>query len=153
MGGRHGEGRTVCVSLYLALDLLPLECMSRWIQLKSIHSSSSSPQAAAAAASRAIKVDDTMAAMEHLVQQVNQLILRPELHDILAILKGARNGFVYGVSESLLIPAARNCRDPRHIYINGKSTAYSLCYCYKEVRFPHALIMSLIFSRAPYVLI
>jgi hypothetical protein len=40
-----------------------------------------------------------MAAMDQLVQTINQIILRPELHDILAILKGARNGFVYGVSE------------------------------------------------------
>lgn len=40
-----------------------------------------------------------MAAMEHLAQQARQLILRPELHDVLAILKGARNGLVYGVSE------------------------------------------------------
>lgn len=56
-----------------------------------------------------------MAAMKHLAQQARQLILRPELHDVLAILKGARNGLVYGV----------------------------------KVRFPHALIMSLIFSRAP----
>lgn len=40
-----------------------------------------------------------MAAMDQLVQQINQLIIRPEYHDILAILKGARNGFVYGVSE------------------------------------------------------
>ena len=48
-----------------------------------------------------------MAAMEHLAQQLNQLILRPELHDILAILKGARNGFVYGVSELWLVISLR----------------------------------------------
>lgn len=53
-----------------------------------------------------------MAAMDHLVQQVNQLILRPELHDILAILKGARNGFVYGVSEWI---HHRTCESPAAI--------------------------------------
>ena len=41
----------------------------------------------------------------------------PRYHDYLAILKGARNGFVYGV----------------------------------KVRFPHALIMAILFGRGEYV--
>jgi peroxisomal membrane protein 4 len=41
----------------------------------------------------------------------------PRLHDYLAIVKGARNGFVYGV----------------------------------KVRFPHALIMAVLFGRGEYV--
>jgi len=44
---------------------------------------------------------------------LNELISRPEYHDYLAILKGARNGLVYGV----------------------------------KIRFPHALIMSILFGR------
>ncbi|KAF9520629.1 hypothetical protein BS47DRAFT_1323708 [Hydnum rufescens UP504] len=44
---------------------------------------------------------------------IEALISRPELHDYLAILKGARNGLVYGV----------------------------------KIRFPHALIMSILFGR------
>jgi peroxisomal membrane protein 4 len=41
----------------------------------------------------------------------------PRYHDYLAILKGARNGFVYGA----------------------------------KVRFPHALIMAILFGRGEYV--
>ncbi|KAF8343802.1 Tim17/Tim22/Tim23/Pmp24 family-domain-containing protein [Cantharellus anzutake] len=48
-----------------------------------------------------------------LLTTINDLILRPEYHDYLSILKGARNGFVYGV----------------------------------KIRFPHALIMSVLFGR------
>jgi len=57
-----------------------------------------------------------MSALAAIEQQLNQLLLNPAYHDILAILKGARNGIVYGV----------------------------------KVRFPHALIMSLIFHRTPW---
>jgi peroxisomal membrane protein 4 len=45
------------------------------------------------------------------------IIDNPRYHDYLAILKGARNGFVYGV----------------------------------KVRFPHALIMAILFGRGEYV--
>jgi hypothetical protein len=45
------------------------------------------------------------------------IIHDPRYHDYLAILKGARNGFVYGV----------------------------------KVRFPHALIMAILFGRGEYV--
>lgn len=44
---------------------------------------------------------------------VEALVANPAYHDYLAILKGARNGFVYGV----------------------------------KVRFPHALVMSILFGR------
>ncbi|TEB26388.1 peroxisomal protein [Coprinellus micaceus] len=44
---------------------------------------------------------------------LNEIIANPAYHDYLAILKGARNGFVYGV----------------------------------KVRFPHALVMSILFGR------
>ena len=44
---------------------------------------------------------------------INDIIVNPVYHDYLAILKGARNGFVYGV----------------------------------KVRFPHALVMSILFGR------
>lgn len=44
---------------------------------------------------------------------INDFITNPAYHDYLAILKGARNGFVYGV----------------------------------KVRFPHALVMSILFGR------
>lgn len=44
---------------------------------------------------------------------INEVISNPAYHDYLAILKGARNGFVYGV----------------------------------KVRFPHALVMSILFGR------
>lgn len=48
---------------------------------------------------------------------LDALLLNPALHDFLAIVKGARNGFVYGV----------------------------------KVRFPHALIMAILFGRGEYV--
>ncbi|KAF9557877.1 peroxisomal protein [Agrocybe pediades] len=47
---------------------------------------------------------------------VNEIITNPAFHDYLAILKGARNGFVYGV----------------------------------KVRFPHALVMSILFGRGDW---
>jgi len=47
---------------------------------------------------------------------IQDIISRPDLHDYLAILKGARNGFVYGV----------------------------------KVRFPHALIMAILFGRGDW---
>ncbi|KAF9459463.1 Tim17/Tim22/Tim23/Pmp24 family-domain-containing protein [Collybia nuda] len=47
---------------------------------------------------------------------LQQIISNPALHDYLAILKGARNGFVYGV----------------------------------KVRFPHALVMSILFGRGDW---
>lgn len=46
-------------------------------------------------------------------QTIADIISNPSYHDYLAILKGARNGFVYGV----------------------------------KVRFPHALVMSILFGR------
>ena len=48
---------------------------------------------------------------------VSAILADPAYHDYLAILKGARNGFVYGV----------------------------------KVRFPHALIMAILFGRGTYV--
>ena len=48
-----------------------------------------------------------------LAPLINDIITNPVYHDYLAILKGARNGFVYGV----------------------------------KVRFPHALVMSILFGR------
>ena len=48
---------------------------------------------------------------------LNEIITNPAYHDYLAILKGARNGFVYGV----------------------------------KIRFPHALLMSILFGRGEYV--
>ncbi|TEB12119.1 peroxisomal protein [Coprinellus micaceus] len=47
---------------------------------------------------------------------LNEIIANPAYHDYLAILKGARNGFVYGV----------------------------------KVRFPHALVMSILFGRGDW---
>ncbi|KAF8887943.1 Tim17/Tim22/Tim23/Pmp24 family-domain-containing protein [Gymnopilus junonius] len=47
---------------------------------------------------------------------INEIITNPVYHDYLAILKGARNGFVYGV----------------------------------KVRFPHALVMSILFGRGDW---
>ena len=49
---------------------------------------------------------------------IHAIISNPQYRDYLAILKGARNGFVYGV----------------------------------KVRFPHALIMAILFGRGEYVL-
>lgn len=49
---------------------------------------------------------------------IGALIQDPKYHDYLAILKGARNGLVYGV----------------------------------KIRFPHALIMSILFGRGECVL-
>jgi peroxisomal membrane protein 4 len=46
-------------------------------------------------------------------ETLQAIITNPDFHDYLAILKGARNGFVYGV----------------------------------KVRFPHALIMAILFGR------
>ena len=51
------------------------------------------------------------------MDQLNRLAADPQLRPYLAILKGARNGFVYGV----------------------------------KVRFPHALIMAILFGRGTYV--
>lgn len=48
-----------------------------------------------------------------MIESIHTLVAKPSLHDYLAILKGARNGFVYGV----------------------------------KVRFPHALIMAILFGR------
>lgn len=50
---------------------------------------------------------------------INDIITNPAYHDYLAILKGARSGFVYGV----------------------------------KVRFPHALVMSILFGRGEFVLV
>ncbi|KAF8640771.1 hypothetical protein AX17_000421 [Amanita inopinata Kibby_2008] len=50
------------------------------------------------------------------LQLINDIIHHPALHDYLAIAKGARNGFVYGV----------------------------------KVRFPHALVMSILFGRGDW---
>lgn len=47
------------------------------------------------------------------MEAINQIILDPRYHDYLGILKGARNGLVYGV----------------------------------KIRFPHALLMSILFGR------
>ncbi|KAF7982087.1 hypothetical protein HWV62_30401 [Athelia sp. TMB] len=51
-----------------------------------------------------------------VVEQLQALVANPAFHDYLAILKGARNGFVYGV----------------------------------KVRFPHALIMAILFGRGDW---
>lgn len=51
-----------------------------------------------------------------LVETLQVIVSDPAFHDYLAILKGARNGFVYGV----------------------------------KVRFPHALIMAILFGRGEY---
>ncbi|KZP32217.1 peroxisomal membrane protein 4 [Athelia psychrophila] len=51
-----------------------------------------------------------------VVEQVQALITNPAFHDYLAILKGARNGLVYGV----------------------------------KVRFPHALVMAILFGRGDW---
>ena len=51
-------------------------------------------------------------------QFINGIIYNPAFHDYLAIVKGARNGFVYGL----------------------------------KVRFPHALVMSVLFGRGEYVI-
>jgi hypothetical protein len=56
-----------------------------------------------------VRVRQVMSATETL----QAVITNPDFHDYLAILKGARNGFVYGV----------------------------------KVRFPHALIMAILFGR------
>lgn len=48
---------------------------------------------------------------------INDIITNPAYHDYLAILKGARSGFVYGT----------------------------------KVRFPHAVVMSILFGRGEYV--
>ena len=48
---------------------------------------------------------------------IHAILSNPRYHDYLAILKGARNGFVYGV----------------------------------KVRFPHALVMAVLFGRGEYV--
>jgi peroxisomal membrane protein 4 len=50
------------------------------------------------------------------VEILQAVISNPAFHDYLAIVKGARNGFVYGV----------------------------------KVRFPHALIMAILFGRGEY---
>jgi len=50
------------------------------------------------------------------IQLLNDIIHNPAFHDYLAILKGARNGFVYGV----------------------------------KIRFPHALVMSILFGRGDW---
>jgi len=50
------------------------------------------------------------------IESIQALVSNPNLHDYLAILKGARNGFVYGV----------------------------------KVRFPHALIMAILFGRGTW---
>jgi hypothetical protein len=51
------------------------------------------------------------------INAINQVILDPRYHDYLAILKGARNGIVYGA----------------------------------KVRFPHALVMAILFGRGECV--
>ncbi|KAG9314571.1 hypothetical protein JVU11DRAFT_5373 [Chiua virens] len=51
-----------------------------------------------------------------IMSGLNDLVLNPALHDYLAIIKGARNGFIYGV----------------------------------KVRFPHALIMAILFGRGDW---
>ena len=55
--------------------------------------------------------------MSSSAEFLNRVLTDPAFHDYLAILKGARNGLVYGV----------------------------------KVRFPHALIMAILFGRGEYV--
>jgi len=56
--------------------------------------------------------------MDSIKQAATQFILTPEYHDLLSIVKGFRNGLVYGA----------------------------------KIRFPHALVMTLLFRRSKYVL-
>lgn len=57
--------------------------------------------------------------MSSTLDAINAIIANPAYQEYLAILKGARNGLVYGV----------------------------------KIRFPHALIMSILFGRGEYVFI
>jgi len=52
----------------------------------------------------------------YAMESIQQIVTNPAYHDLLAILKGARNGFVYGA----------------------------------KVRFPHALVMSILFGRGDW---
>ena len=57
-----------------------------------------------------------MAALRQAKAVLSEISRNPAYHDYLAILKGARNGFVYGV----------------------------------KIRFPHALIMAILFGRGEW---
>lgn len=55
--------------------------------------------------------------MDSIKKAATDFILTPEYHDLLSIVKGFRNGLVYGA----------------------------------KIRFPHALVMTLLFRRSKYV--
>lgn len=91
---RAGSVRVIINS---AAVIEPLTCVS---SPPSCHSPGPAPLGTAASA----------------MDTLNALIAHPGLHDYLAILKGARNGFVYGV----------------------------------KIRFPHAVVMSILFGRGDW---
>lgn len=62
-----------------------------------------------------VDVHDSLSALN--MSGLQAVLTNPAYHDYLGVLKGARNGFVYGV----------------------------------KVRFPHALIMAILFGRGEYV--
>lgn len=61
----------------------------------------------------ALRLQSLRAHAPELYKNLNAVLTHPALHDYLAVLKGARNGLVYGA----------------------------------KVRFPHALIMAILFGR------
>lgn len=62
-----------------------------------------------------------MSVQEVALQKVNEILSDPKYHDILAILKGFRNGLVYGVKVSLpaLYPSRRDVKDANDIAQSG----------------------------------
>lgn len=61
----------------------------------------------------ALRLSSLRARAPELYNNLNKILTDPRFHDFLAVLKGARNGLVYGA----------------------------------KVRFPHALIMAILFGR------
>jgi peroxisomal membrane protein 4 len=68
--------------------------------------------------------------MDSRLVAINAFINNPKYADYLAIVKGARNGFVYGPSSEILGP---------NINI--------LLYTGVKIRFPHAVVMAILFGR------
>ncbi|KAF9535529.1 Tim17/Tim22/Tim23/Pmp24 family-domain-containing protein [Crepidotus variabilis] len=89
------------------MQLIPVTAFQGYRQL--VHNSHSGPQQLATLLGRSVMSSSSLAL-------INEIITNPAYHDYLAVLKGARNGFVYGV----------------------------------KVRFPHALVMSILFGRGDW---
>jgi peroxisomal membrane protein 4 len=71
--------------------------------------------------------------MDSRLAAINTFINNPKYADYLAIVKGARNGFVYG-------PSPESLDTIRQVLTYKLNTGV-------KIRFPHAVVMAILFGR------